>query len=237
MRLGVRVAGSLPGTPALPAGGDFVVVPMSAVRGIAGLGVNVMLLAGPATDTSALYRVVDANAQAASVTVRSAVLSGLAGAPLQRSTFAMLTLAAVAAALLGLVAMLAQLALGAADRELTLARLAAMGLGTGQRTRLVLLEVLPAVFATAVAAVGSILALPSAVGPAIDLSVFTQSGMSVPIVPDIAALVLPLLGLMAVAAIALTVEIQAGPGRRGVTASMRAPSAGYETLAGRGESR
>jgi hypothetical protein len=112
-----------------------------------------------------------------------------------------------------------------------------MGLGTGQRTRLVLLEVLPAVFATAVAAVGSVLALPSAVGPAIDLSVFTQSGMSVPIVPDIAALVLPLLGLMAVAAIALTVEIQAGPGRRGVTASMRAPSAGYETLAGRGESR
>jgi hypothetical protein len=48
--------------------------------------------------------------------------------------------------------MLLELALGAAEREATLARLATMGLSEGQRAWVVALEVLPAVIAAAAAA-------------------------------------------------------------------------------------
>ena len=48
--------------------------------------------------------------------------------------------------------MLLELALGAADRAVTTARLATMGLTEGQRVRLVALEVVPSIAASAVAA-------------------------------------------------------------------------------------
>ena len=84
---------------------------------------------------------------------------------MQRGAFLLFALALAVAAGLGLAVMLLQLALGAADREANLARLATMGLGDGQRTRLVLLEVLPAVVAAAVAAVAAALVLPRIVAP------------------------------------------------------------------------
>ena len=49
---------------------------------------------------------------------------------------------------------------GAAERKATLARLATMGLGEGQRAGVVALEVLPAVIAAAVAAWACALVLP-----------------------------------------------------------------------------
>jgi hypothetical protein len=114
--------------------------------------------------------------------------------------------------------MLLQLALGAADREATLAQLATMGLDQGQRARLVLPEVLPAVIAAAVAAVASALVLPRIVAPAINLSVFTGSSAGVPLVPYVASVALPIAGLVVVAAVTLIIEIRA---RRGVVATLR----------------
>ena len=137
---------------------------------------------------------------------------------MQRGAFLLFALALAAAAGLGLAVMLLQLALGAADREANLARLATMGLGGGQRTRLVLLEVLPAVIAAAVAAVAAALVLPRIVAPAINLSVFTGSGAGVPLVPDVASVALPIAGLIVVAAVSLTIEIRA---RRGVVSTLR----------------
>ena len=64
-------------------------------------------------------------------TFRSDVLNGLTGAPLQHGAFVLFALALVAAAVLGLAVMLLELALGAGEREVTLARLATMGLGGG----------------------------------------------------------------------------------------------------------
>jgi putative ABC transport system permease protein len=193
-------------------------MPVSLVSGQAGLGPNVILLTGAGIDTAALARLVRTAVPTASTTVRSEILGMLTSAPLQRGTFLLFGLAIGVAAGLGLAVLLLELALGARDREATLARLATMGLGAGQRTRLVLLEVLPALIAAAVAAVACAAALPSVVAPAIDLSVFTGSGASVPLTPDAASFALPLLGLAVVALVALTIEIRT---RRGVTASLR----------------
>ena len=176
--LRVQVSGELQSTPALPAGGAFIVLPVSAIRGVSEpLPVNLMLLTGPSIDMTRLHAAVQATmpgADAPTITTRSLALQGLTGAPLQQGTFLLFTLAIAYAAALALAVMLLELALGAADRELTTARLATMGLTEGQRVRLVALEVVPSIAASAVAAAACAIALPRLVAPAIDLSVFTQ---------------------------------------------------------------
>ena len=64
----------------------------------------------------------------AAVTLRSDVLASLADAPLQHGAYLMFDVVLAAAAAFGLAALLADLALGAAERHQTLARLATMGL-------------------------------------------------------------------------------------------------------------
>jgi hypothetical protein len=116
--------------------------------------------------------------------------------------------------------MLLELALGAADRELTTARLATMGLTEGQRVRLLTVEVIPSIAASAVAAAACAIALPRLVAPAIDLSVFTHSPAPVPLRPDFASFLLPLAVLLAITIVALAYEIRSGRGRS-VAATMR----------------
>lgn len=221
----VRVAGVLSGTPALPGGGAFVIIPLSAIRAAATppapVAFNELLLTGANIDRARLTTVVRTMIPGGAATFRSDILNGLTTAPLQHGTFTAFTLALVAAAGLGLAVMLLELALGAAEREATLARLATMGLSEGQRTRVVMLEVLPAVVAAAVAAWACALVLPRVVAPAIDLSVFSGSSAPVALTPDVAAVMLPLAALLAVAVAALAIEIAAGRRRR-VVASLRA---------------
>ena len=221
--LRVRVTGVLSGTPALPAGGAFVLMSGALASRQPAVTPNVMLLNGPGIDTARATALVTRMLPGAGTVTRSEILGSLTGAPVQRGAFRLFILALVVAAGLGLAVMLLQLALGAADREATLARLATMGLGQGQRARLVLLEVLPAVLAAAVAAVACALLLPRIVAPAINLSVFTGttptgSGVPVPLTPDAASFLLPIAGLVLVAAVTLGIEIRA---RRGVVATLR----------------
>jgi hypothetical protein len=219
--LRVRVSGELRSTPALPAGGTFIVLPLPAIRGAAKpLPVNMMLLTGPSIDLARLRAVVRATmpgALAPTVAVRSLALQELAGAPLQQGTFLIFTLAIVFAAALALAVTLLELALAAADRELTMARLATMGLDERQRVRLAVLEVLPAIAACAIAAVACAIALPRLVAPAVNLSAFTQSQAPVPLRPDFASFLLPLAGLGVVTVIALACEIRSGRGRVAMT--------------------
>jgi hypothetical protein len=65
-----------------------------------------------------------------------------------------------------------------------------MGLSEGQRVRLVALEVVPSIVASAAAAACAV-ALPRLVAPAIDLSVFTQSQAATPLRADFASFLLP----------------------------------------------
>ena len=216
--LRVQVAGVVSGTPALAAGGAFILVPESLISHDPFVVPNIMLLNGPSIDTSRLTALVHKMVPTAIITVRSQVLSQLTGAPVQRGAFLLFALALVVAAALGLAVMVLQLALGAADREATLARLATMGLGEGKRTHLVLLEVLPPVIAAAIAAVASALVLPRIVGPVLNLSVFTGSVAPVRLLPDVASLALPIAGLIVMAAVALTIEMRA---RRNVVSTLR----------------
>jgi putative ABC transport system permease protein len=223
--LRVRVAGQLRSTQAVPEGGAFVVLPQSALTG--GVAppppVNLMLVTGPSMDMTRLSAVVQgtgAGAYPATVTTRPAALAALTGAPLQQGTFLVFALAVAFAAALALAVMLLELALGAADREVTTARLATMGLGEGQRVRLVALEVVPSAAAAAVAAAACAAALPRLLASAVDLSVFTQSTAPVTLRPDLAAFLLPLAALLVITVVALACEVRSGRGR-GVVVTMR----------------
>jgi putative ABC transport system permease protein len=213
----VRVAGVISSTPALPAGGAFVIMPLAAIKSTitppAPTPVNEILLTGGSIDHTRLTAVVRHTLPDADMTFRSDVLSALTGGPLQHGAFTLFSLAVVVAALLGLAVMLLELALGAAEREATLARLATMGLGEGQQAWVVALEVLPAVIAAAAAAWACALALPQALGPDLDLSVFTGSSVTVKLAADVASFAVPLAGLAVLAAVALGIEIRSGRSR------------------------
>jgi putative ABC transport system permease protein len=213
----VRVAGLISSTPALPGGGAFVIMPLAAIRSTiappAPVPVNEMLLTGGSIDRARLAAVVQHTLPGAVTTFRSDVLSSLTNGPLQHGAFTLFSLAVVVAAILGLAVMLLELALGASEREATLARLATMGLGERQRAWVVALEVLPAVIAAAVAAWACALALPQVLAPDIDLSVFTGSSATVKLAADVASFAVPLIGLAVLAAVALGLEIRSGRGR------------------------
>ena len=208
----VRVAGVIASTPALPGGGAFVIMPLAAIKSTIAppepAGVNEMLLTGGSIDQAGLTALVQHALPGGVTTFRSDVLSSLSGGPLQHGAFTLFSLAVVVAAILGLAVMLLELALGAPEQEATLARLAAMGLGEGQRAWVVALEVLPAVIAAAVAAWACALALPPVLAPDIDLSVFTGSSVTVKLAADVASVVLPLIGLAVLAAVALGLQIR-----------------------------
>jgi putative ABC transport system permease protein len=218
----VRVAGVLPGTgtPALPGGGTFIVLPSWAAVAATPSAPNTLLVTGPGLDGARLTAVVAKDAPGSKVTLRSTVLAELSNSPLPRGAYLSFGAGLAAAAGFSVVILLLDLALGAREREQTLARLATMGLGPGQARRLTVLETLPAVLAAAVAGVASAWALAPLTGSVLNLSVFTGSSASVPVKPDFVALGLPVLGLVVLAVVVLLAEIRAA-GRRGVTGSLR----------------
>jgi putative ABC transport system permease protein len=220
--LRVRVAGVLSGTPAVPGNTAFFVVPLAAITGHLGpvLPLNLMLITGSGINANTLAAVAQQVIPGSLTSTRSAALSALSGAPLQHGTYLIFALTIAAAAGLGLVVMVLELALEATDRELTLARMATMGLAGRQRIWLALIEVLPALLAAAVAATVCALALPRLLGPALDLSAFTGSGAPVRVLPDVTSFVLPLAGLALLAAAALAIETRAQQ-HRGIAAQLR----------------
>lgn len=204
-RLTVHVAGLISGTPALPGGGAFVMLPLRAAPGstaTAPAPANLLLLGGGGIHGPALRTVARRLVPGATVTLRSDVLASLAGAPLQHGAYVMFAVVLAAAAAFGLAALLADLALGAAERHQTLARLATMGVDAGQARRLVLVEKAPALLAAAVAGTACALVLPGLLAQALNLSVFTGAGQPVPVRADWAALVIPVAGLLLAAAVA-----------------------------------
>jgi putative ABC transport system permease protein len=219
--LRVRVAGELQSTPAMPGGGAFIVLPQSAVGAVH--AVNLVLLNGPSINMTRLRAAATPTSAGAEllISTRAVALQQLAGAPLQQGTFVLFALAIGYAIALALAVLLLQLALGAPDREVILARLATMGLPERRRGLLAAVEVLPAIIAAAVGAIVCAVALPQVVDPALSLSVFTRSQVPVPLQPDAASFALPLAGLALVTVIALGYEIRSRR-RRGVAVAMRA---------------
>jgi len=217
----VRVAARLTGTPAQAGHGDaWLVMAMARLPGAAGQPKpQVLLLTGSGIGTARLSAAAAAALPGAAVTFRSAVLAGLAAAPLQHSAGLVLLLTILTAAGLAVCTLIIGLALGSADRELTLARLATMGLR--RPLRLLVAEAMPAVLAAAAAGLACALALPPLAGPALNLYVFTGRDLTVPVRPGWLALGLPVAALVVVAVAALAAET-AALRRRGVTGLLRA---------------
>jgi putative ABC transport system permease protein len=215
----IRVAGIVAGTPAQPGGGMFVLMSLRTLPGVLGQPTpNLALLTGADIDRSRLAQLVGNALPGATLEYRADVLNGLGSAPLQHAAALLMTLTAGAAAGLALLSLVFGLALGARDRELTLARLSVMGYA--RSARLVLLMALPAVLAAFAAAFGCALALPALISPALDLSVFTGPGASVSYRPDLAALGVPCLVILALMGVALVAETSRSR-RHGVTGLLR----------------
>ncbi len=217
--ISVRVAGRLSGTPA-QAGSAWIVMPTLRLPGPGGQPApQLLLLTGSGIDQTRLSAVAGKVLPGASVTFRSAALAALAGAPLQHGAGLIMLLTLLTAAGLGLCTLVVGLALGSAERELTLARMTTMG--HEKPLRLLVTEAMPAVLAAAAAALVCALVLPGLTGPALDLSVFTGSGTRVPLRPDWLALGLPAGAVVVIAVAALAAETGALR-RRGVTRLLRA---------------
>ena len=216
----VRVVGKLSATPALPGGGTFVVMPLRTLPGQNGHPApNLVLVNGARINRAQLSAVASRAIPGSTVTFRATVLASLAGSPLQHGGVVIIALTIVAAAAFGLFIVLVGVALGSADRELTLARLAVMGYE--RPVGLVLAEGMPAVLAAVLASAACAAALPRLVGSAIDLSAFSGTGGPVELQPDVISLGLPaaMIVLLAMAALAAQTRTLR---RRGVAGMLRA---------------
>jgi len=216
----VRVAGTVTSIPGQPAGSAFLIMAIQRLPGPLGVpAVNKILITGSGISTAAMSAVIARQLPGASTVFRSIALATLAGSPLQHGADLILPLTIATAAGFGLFILMLGVALGTSDRALTLARLTVMG--HERPTRLVLLETLPAVVLAVAAAVACALALPPLVGSALDLSVFTGSGASVPVRPNWISLGLPAVAAVLLAAAALATEARR-LSRRGVATVLRA---------------
>jgi len=218
--LPVRIAGILSGTPAVPGGGSFVVVPAWAVSRQAAQPPTAVLITGAQLNDKALAATTARVIPEAVITFRSTVLAGLTGAALPHGAYVAFAEGGVVAGGFCVLVLLLSLVLAARSRALTLARLSTMGLGAGQGRLLVITEALPPVLAAAAAGAACALALVPLLGPVLDLSVFTGSGAAVPVRADLAALAIPAAGLVVLGVATLSAQAIAAS-RRGAASALR----------------
>ncbi len=146
------------------------------------------------------------------------VFTSLASSPLQHGAVLVVVLTIATAAAFGLFIVILGLALGSAERVMTLARLTVMG--HESPTRLVMAEALPAVLAAIVAGAVCAVALPHVVGSSVDLSAFTGTSAPVQFRPNVVAFGLPAVAILVLALAALIVETRTLR-RRGITGMLR----------------
>jgi putative ABC transport system permease protein len=216
-KLTIRVVGQVRRVPGVEAGA-LVVLPAWA------LGTRppatVMLVAGPHVDEPRLTAAVRRALPGAPVILRSAALAALARAPLPDAAHDAIAESAAAAALFSALIVLISLLMSAPSRDMTLTRLATMGLGRGQARRLVLVETLPLVLAATVGGVASAWALAPLVAPSISLASLTGSGAGVAVRIEPLPLAACAAGLVLLAAGVLAVQFVLAR-RRGVARALR----------------
>jgi putative ABC transport system permease protein len=214
--LRIRLAGRAPGVPGGPAG-SFLILPAWA---LGGAPPSIMLVVGPRLDTGRMAATVRRALPGASVTFRADVLSALSGAPLPHAAQAAIAEGAAAAAAFSALILLITLLMTARSRDLTLARLATMGLGLGQGRWLVALETLPQVLAATAGGVASTYALAPLIAPSISLSAFTGSATGAAIRTELLPLAASAGGLILLSAAALAVQFLIAR-RRGIQRALR----------------
>jgi len=199
----IRLAGQIGGVPGVP-NNDVVVLPLAAL-GPNPPGPSLMLVAGPGLDAARLNAAVRRALPGASVTLRSTALAALTTAPVPQAAQTALTQGMAAAAGFGALVLLLSLLLTARTREMTLARMATMGLRRWQAQLLLVAETLPPVVAAAVGGVGCALLLAPLIGPSLNVAAFAGTG-SAAVVTPVLLLVASAAGLVLAALLVLAVE-------------------------------
>jgi putative ABC transport system permease protein len=210
--MSIRVAGRLNTFIGVTPGSQFAVVPQWAL-GRQAPPATVMAIVGPRLDTAALLRTAHRVVPGAHVTLRTNLLASIASAPLPHGGFVTFAQGAAAALGLSLLVLALMLVLTARSREMTLARLATMGLGPAQSRRITAVETLPAIAAAAVGGAVCALALVPLVGPAVDLAAFTGMPVTVPLHANLVAIVVTAAGLVLLAWLTLAVQYRLARGR------------------------
>jgi putative ABC transport system permease protein len=204
-QLRIRVAGTVSAVAGGPAGTQFAVLPRWAL-GTQAPTPTVLVLTGSQLDQAALVRAAKRAVPGAAVTLRSQVQAAIANAPLPHGGFVTFAQGAAAAAGFSLLVVLLTLVLGARSRELTLARLATMGLAADQSRRIVAVETLPAILAAAVGGTACALLLVPLTGPAVNLAAFTGTPVTVPLRADPASIVAAAVALLLLGGLTLTIS-------------------------------
>src|SRR5262249_5122830 len=182
-RIPIRVTGTVTGIVGTSVGTQFAVLPVWAL-GKQVPPLTVMAVAGPRLDTAALISTARRAVPGAQITLRSRLLTAISDAPLPHGGFVTFAQGIAAVGAFSLLIFLLTLVLSARSRELTMARLATMGVGPAQSRRIAAVETLPAILAVAVGGTVCALALVPLVGPAVDLAAFTGTAVRPPPPPD-----------------------------------------------------
>ena len=204
-QLRIRVAGTVTAVAGGPAGTQFAVLPRWALGAQAPVP-TVLAMTGPRLNQAALIHAARRAVPGAQVTLRSRVLASIAGAPLPHGGLVTFAQGAAAAGGFSLLVVLLTLVLGARSRELTLARLATMGLAPDQSRRIVAVETLPAILAAAVGGTVCALLLVPLAGPAVNLAAFTGMPVTVPLRADPVAIVAAAAALLLLGGLTLAVS-------------------------------
>jgi putative ABC transport system permease protein len=198
----IRVAGRTGSVPGV--GADAVVVlPEQAVGALAP---NLMLVDGPGLDAARLRADVSRELPGGSVTLRATALAAITGAPVPQAAQVTLTQGIAAAAGFGALVLLLSLLLSARTRDMTLARLATMGLRRWQAQLMLAAETLPPVVAAAIGGAACAWLLVPLVGPSVDLAAFTQAGPGVAVVSAPYPLAASAIGLVLAALLVLAAQ-------------------------------
>ncbi len=177
----VQVAGRIGGVPGIGANA-VAVLPLRAL-GPPPYGPGLMLVDGSGLEAARLRADVGRALPGGSVTLRAAALAAMTAAPVPRAAQVALAQGMAAAAGFGALVLLLLLVLGAQTRDMTLARLATMGLRRWQAQLLLAAETLPQVVAAAIGGAACAWLLVPLVGPSVDLAAFTGAGPGVAVVP------------------------------------------------------
>ena len=214
----IRVAGRIGGVPGV-GGNAAAVLPLRAL-GPAPPEPGLMLVGGSGLDAALLRADVSRALPGGTVTLRAAALAAITGAPVPRAAQAALTQGMAAAAGFGALVLLLSLLLSAQTRDMTLARLATMGLRRWQAQLLLAAETLPQVVAAALGGLACAWLLVPLVGPSVNLAAFTQAGPGVRVIPAPFPLVASAIGLVLAALLVLAAQAMVTY-RRGSTRALR----------------
>ena len=201
----IQVTGRISGVPGIGAS-NVALLPVAALGPPPRPTPSLMLVDGSGLDAAQLRADVSRELPGGTVTLRSAALAAITGAPVPRAAQVALAQGTAAAAGFGALVLLLSLVLSARTRDMTLARLATMGMRRWQAQLVLAAETLPQVVAAAIGGIACAWLLVPLVGPSVNLAAFTQVGPGVAVVSAPGPLIASAVGLVLAALLVLAAQ-------------------------------